>query len=424
MLQQELNVADVAYFIGEDTPKMTGIVDPALPVGYQFDYINAEVIEKFMTVKDGLLTLPHGTQYKIMVLPKLETMRPELLNKIEDLISDGGIIMGPPPSRSPSLQNQPEADKTIKETANKIWAEVDGVSIKHRKFGKGMILNGMTMEEAFEMINLVPDCKLPEDNTIHYGHRTLNNGTEVYFVSNQTNKLKKISPVFRVNNKQPELWNATTGDTRKLNAFEHKEGSTMVPVQLAPYESVFIVFRNKTTETPESINIETNYPEPQLIADINDNWQVTFDSIQNGPKKPVSMDTLKDWTTFSDDLIKYYSGTAEYNNTFNIEELSEDNDITIDLGNLTSMGKIYINGKYAGGVWTPPYQLNITPFVKAGKNDLKIEVVNNWMNRIIGDLNVSENEKTTWCFVNPYNSESQLQPSGLFGPVKINSVKY
>ena len=86
MLQQGLNVADVAYFIGEDAPKMTGIVDPALPVGYQFDYMNAEVIEKYMTVKDGLITLPHGTQYRILVLPKLETMRPEVLAKIKQLV--------------------------------------------------------------------------------------------------------------------------------------------------------------------------------------------------------------------------------------------------------------------------------------------------------------------------------------------------
>ena len=62
MLQQGLNVADAAYFIGEDAPKMTGIVDPALPTGYQFDYMNAEVIEKYMDVKDGKITLPHGTQ--------------------------------------------------------------------------------------------------------------------------------------------------------------------------------------------------------------------------------------------------------------------------------------------------------------------------------------------------------------------------
>ena len=91
MLQQGLNVADAAYFIGEDAPKMTGIVDPALPTGYQFDYMNAEVIEKYMDVKDGKITLPHGTQYRILVLPKLETMRPELLAKIKELIEKGAI---------------------------------------------------------------------------------------------------------------------------------------------------------------------------------------------------------------------------------------------------------------------------------------------------------------------------------------------
>ena len=81
LLQQGLNVADIAYFIGEDTPKMTGVTDPSVPIGYQFDYMNAEVILKYMSVKDGLITLPHGTQYKIMVLPKLKTMRPEILKK-------------------------------------------------------------------------------------------------------------------------------------------------------------------------------------------------------------------------------------------------------------------------------------------------------------------------------------------------------
>ena len=60
MLQQGLNVADAAYFIGENVPKMTGVCDPALPAGYQFDYINAEVLCRDATVRDGLLTLPHG----------------------------------------------------------------------------------------------------------------------------------------------------------------------------------------------------------------------------------------------------------------------------------------------------------------------------------------------------------------------------
>ena len=107
-----------------------------------------------------------------------------------------------------------------------------------------------------------------------------------------------------------------------------------------------------------------------------------------------------------------------------MEGLAENEKISINLGALSAMAKVFVNGEYAGGVWTPPYQLDISELVKEGTNELKIEVVNNWMNRIIGDQKLPEEERKTWCSVNPYNAESTLQASGLFGPVKIASVQY
>lgn len=68
------------------------------------------------------------------------------------------------------------------------------------------------------------------------------------------------------------------------------------------------------------------------------------------------------------------------------------------------MAKVTVNGKYAGGVWTF-YHIDITDFLEPGKNVLKVTVVNNWKNRIIGDLNIPENQRDTWCFVNPYHEE-------------------
>jgi hypothetical protein len=53
-----------------------------------------------------------------------------------------------------------------------------------------------------------------------------------------------------------------------------------------------------------------------------------------------------------------------------------------------------------------------------------MEVVNNLMNRIIGDQNLPEKERKTWCPVYSYNAESPLQPSRLFGPVEVALVKY
>ena len=422
MLQQGLNVADVAYFIGEDAPKMTGITDPSLPIGYQFDYINAEVILRDMSVKDGKLTLPHGTQYKVLVLPKQETMRPELLTKIKNLVNDGAVVIGPAPNRSPSLQNQPEADDLVREMVAELWGEVDGVNTTHRQFGKGQIMNGVKLEEIFEIMDIAPDCKLPEDNSIHYGHRTLD-GIDIYFISNQEDEVKEIYPEFRVKGKQPELWDATTGSIRDLPAYEQKKESTLVPIKLAPYESAFVVFRNPSSSSSLSA-VSDNYPQDEVLEELNGPWKVTFESSRRGPVEPVVFETLQDWTTSSDDRIKYYSGEATYFIQFNLLENQEGENIIIDLGNLTAMAKVTVNGEYVGGSWTPPYRLDITDQVKTGDNELTITVVNNWMNRIIGDLNLPESQRETWYLVNPHNAQTSLQPSGLFGPVTINKVQY
>lgn len=421
MLQQGLNVADVAYFIGEDAPKMTGVTDPALPVGYQFDYMNAEVIEKYMTVKDGLITLPHGTQYRILVLPKLETMRPELLAKIKQLVMDGAVVLGTAPKRSPSLQNQPKADQQVKTLASELWGEVDGVKVKYKKFGRGTIMSGMSMLEAFTLINCVPDCKLPEDRTIHYGHRTLVNG-EIYFVSNQTAETKIVTPEFRVKGMQPELWEATTGSMRKLPSYGQKEHGTTVPLKFAPYESVFVVFRQQTGKVSAS-SVEANYTEPSILADLKGPWTVTFNASRRGPEQPVVFEALQDWTTSADERIKYYSGTAFYNCKFKLDQLPEGKKVIINLGSFTAMAKVTVNGIYAGGLWTAPFQLDISKLVKQGENELKIEVVNTWVNRLIGDSKLPLEKRLTWCPVNPYTPTSPLQPSGLFGPVCIQSLK-
>lgn len=86
------------------------------------------------------------------------------------------------------------------------------------------------------------------------------------------------------------------------------------------------------------------------------------------------------------------------------------------------MAKVTVNGVYAGGAWASPYRIDITEQVKTGENELNIAVVNNWMNRIIGDLNLPEAQRETWYLVNPHNDSSPLQPSGLFGPVTIQNL--
>ncbi|MDR3218075.1 MAG: hypothetical protein LBU22_03705, partial [Dysgonamonadaceae bacterium] len=91
----------------------------------------------------------------------------------------------------------------------------------------------------------------------------------------------------------------------------------------------------------------------------------------------------------------------------------------LDLGNVSVSAKIKINGKDAGGVWTAPYQTDITPLLNNGDNVIEIEVANTWVNRIIGDLQLPENERKVKPHHNSWKAHSPLQKSGLMGPVKV-----
>ncbi len=420
MLQQGTYVAEVAYFIGEDAPKMTGVCDPELPKGYSFDYINAEVIQTRLSVQNGRLVLPDGLNYRLLVLPKQETMRPELLEKIKELVLEGAVILGPAPKYSPSLKDFPEADDRVQQLAAELWGEVDGEIVKSAKVGKGMVLSGMEMEEALDLLEVRPDVKLAPDDPVMFIHRTLPEG-DVYFVTNQEDHPVEFMPDFRITGKRPEIWNPVNGTIRSLPSYQQSEDGTRVPLKLHPFESYFIIFRHDS-ENGSKVNLDENFPDGTLLTDISEDWTVSFNSAHRGPKHPVVFKTLDDWTLNDNDSIKFYSGTAVYRRQAQLEDVDPDERIILNLGNLTAMAKIKVNNVEVGGAWTAPYEVDITSVVKSGINEIEVLVVNNWMNRLIGDMNLPESERPLWSPVIDHTADTPLQPSGLFGPVVLKSV--
>ncbi|WP_243732522.1 glycosyl hydrolase [Pedobacter metabolipauper] len=420
MLQQGKYVADVAYFIGEDAPKMTGVTDPALPAGYSFDYINAEVIHNRVKVQDGKLVLPDGMSYRLLVLPKLKTIRPELLEKIKDLVKQGANILGPAPERSPSLENFPAADVKVKNLASELWAGVNGTTVKSARFGKGLVMSGMDMQTALNELSVVPDFSLKTKEPVLYIHRTAP-GAEIYFISNQSDKQININPEFRLAEKQPELWDPVTGRFRTLPQFTATGKATAVPLKLEPLQSVFVVFRKDAASVAPAA---VNFPEDKLLNEIKSPWLVTFDPKMRGPEQPVTFDKLVDWSQRPEESIKYYSGTAVYKNTFKGILPKANERIYLNLTDVKVMAKIKINGKDVGGVWTAPWNADITDAIKNGENTIEISVVNTWVNRLIGDSKLPEAERRTWSNNNPYRPDSRLAPSGLTGPVTITTKTY
>ncbi|MBI5396209.1 MAG: glycoside hydrolase family 2, partial [Verrucomicrobia bacterium] len=216
LLQQGTRVADVAYFIGEDAPKMTGIRQPELPPGCDFDYINAEVILDKLTVKNGLLTLPHGTTYRALVLPELATMRPAVLRKIVALAKAGATVVGPAPTRSPSMENYPRCDEEVRRVAKELRTE--------------------------KRLDIAPDFQ--SATKLRFTHRRSANA-DIYFVANPQAQEVATMAAFRVTGKAPELWCPVTGRITRPAVYDDADGTVRLPLQLGSHGSVFVVFREK-----------------------------------------------------------------------------------------------------------------------------------------------------------------------------------
>ena len=140
-----------------------------------------------------------------------------------------------------------------------------------------------------------------------------------------------------------------------------------------------------------------------------------------GPSAPQTFNKLTDWSQNEDEAIKYYAGKAIYSNVLNINQLP-DGPVYLDLGRVMVMARVFVNDQYAGGAWTYPYRVPVTQLLKEGQNSIRIEVVNNWRNRLIGDARLPASQRKTYATVNPYDANSSLQESGLLGPVCL--MKY
>ena len=258
---------------------------------------------------------------------------------------------------------------------------------------------------------------------------------DIFFVANRDGDPSSCTGIFRTDGTNPELWDPTNGSVKALPSFsKQKNGSVCVPLQFAAHEGVFIVFDRKATADKGEGN---NFASPEPLQTINGTWQVSFDPVWGGPNKHVSFAKLSDWTTHQDSGIKYYSGIAVYQTRFDSNPTDLDSEMLLDLGRVEDMARVTLNGKPLGTVWSAPYKMAVPAgLLKKANNLLKIEVVNTWHNRLVGDTQPKDKgaRKLKWengllggksysagryTFSNKPDARGKLHPAGLLGPVQI-----
>jgi hypothetical protein len=412
MLQQGRFAADLLYFYGEDS-NLTAIFQhkaPEIPAGYAFDYVNADALIHELSVSNRQIVSKSGMQYKVLALdPYSGHMSLPVLRAINTLVENGAVIAGHKPTDDPSL-----ADDHIE--FEKLSSQLFGDGSGIHKLGNGTVYAGQNLPQVFSSLNLKPDFDYSRggtDSIVEFVHRKLPDG-EIYFVDNRSDHDQTIDATFRVSGKQPELWRAETGTAEPVS-YKIEGGRTSVPLHLEPWGTAFLVFHKTTTESSHTLPQKTQ----TTLTTVNGAWKVAFQPGRGAPSS-ITMDHLSDWSQNSDPGIKYFSGIGTYTKTVQVSAdwFKKGARLWIDLGDVKNLAVVTVNGKSLGGTWHLPYRVEIGTALKPGANEVKIQVVNAWVNRLIGDEQPGAT-KLTFADVKPYKANSPLLPSGLLGPVTI-----
>jgi hypothetical protein len=394
--------------------------------GYDFDVINSDVILNRMSVQEGRLVLPDGMSYAVMLLPDQVHMPMEVLKKIAELVKAGATVVGPRPSTVPGLNNWEQENVVLNQLAAELWGAADGKTIFENNYGEGQIISGLTADEVLNRKSIEPDFSFTGNLGIDYIHRTTPAG-EIYFLRNDREEPVKGTCRFRVTGKYPELWDASTGTAMRVADYDKEKTGISMEIELPAHGSVFVVFHN---ENRRDIALVADQDRKAAGAEIPGPWKVNFPPDWGAPPSVV-FDRLISWTESDDEGVKYFSGTATYQNKFQADEDGVKNGMMLDLGEVRDVAEVFINGKSAGILWKKPYQADISQLIKAGENELKIEIVNLWVNRLTGDMLADPKDrfcKTNQSFMTkevwPGGDEPfRLQPAGLLGPVRLLSGK-
>lgn len=399
-----------------------------------YDFLNMR-----LRVEDGNVVLPSGRKYAFLVCPKLQIVDCKLLKKLLSLSRKGVAIVGNKPERTPGLTNYPECDKEVCSLGSdlKLYASID---------------------EARKHLGILPFMmQSASSDSVKSVLRKTDKGY-IVFLANRTDKAQILSVSVKVEGLLPELWNPETGTTETAESwrYEYRKNIkyTNIKLLLNPNETKFIVLNRKATQYQLAQgDKKLILPEPTEKLRIKGKWLVEFYP-KLGNQFVDTFYQLSDFKYSTDSRIMYFSGKVVYKKEFHISrEMLGHKRLVLSLGDVYDIARVRLNRYDCGVWWYSPYRKDVTDYLVEGDNQIIIEVVVNWANRLIGDeqepvdfewgtdrgpfMGRAMKAYPTWfidkkgrpsnrkAFVIWYyhSRESELQSAGLVGPVLIEGFK-
>ena len=395
MLRAGRHVADIAYFYGEDRNITARFMHerPQIPAGWNFDYVNADILLNVFKIKGGRLVTASGMNYAVLRIdPQVKRMSLPVLERIAQFARAGVTIIGPKPEGPANLK----ADRTLfSALADEVWA-LPNVS-----------------DGNFDpcLAGIAPDV-LDLPDSAFFVHRSVEGG-DLYWIANNCSREREFTVSLRCKAASAEIWHPDSG-VREKACFKGADGRTQVTLRLSPDDAQFLVLSRKDCATDAQ---EPFIPAESAVAlSLEGEWKVEFQQGRGAPER-ASLEAGS-WTESACEGIRYFSGRAAYSRSFEFRP-GQGCRYFLDLGDVCNMAHVYLNGRDLGLLWKKPYRVEITDALECGGNDLRVEVINSWANRLIGDEQPGASRTLTYTVIPFYSASSPLPPSGLLGPVRV-----
>lgn len=387
-----------------------------IEAGYSLDFISDDMISK-SKVTVGQIQTSSQNSAKVLIIPETEFMPIETLKSILKLAENGAkVIFQSKPKSIPGHRTDQESRQA---EFDALWASLAFQSGKVN-LGKGQIILNQDSRGALEGLEIFREKLV--DSGLDFIRRKVADGTYYFLVNHSANT---ISQSISLNTKAGTVMvmDPLTGKTGVLPS-ESIPNGTNVSIYLKSGESIFL----KTFDEKVSLDIPywPNYSNASNSTDLSQDWKLTFTQGQPKLPEPQSMDIIKPWTNNGNPVADDFSGQASYTSEFEIKK-TEGKHYLLTIDKVYESGKVWINGKEVGNIWSIPYQLDITEELQNGKNTIKIEVANLMANsiRYLDRNGIEWRNYHEINFVNidykPFDASNwKTMPSGIGGKVQIS----
>jgi len=308
-----------------------------------WDYFDEQSLSSVATLENGGFKNLSGQVYKAIILPSMTVITRTSLERLQAFAKSGGkvIFIG----KTPRLI----LDKTFmdaKETPDLSFATL--------------------IEPVGEITSRViaalpsPDVKLDAAfPRLTYTHRAWSDGDMYYFFNESDKAESRVATIAGHGNAQ--AWDLGTGEIHLLAGATYEGDVVRIPLTFGPYEAKVIV----VGPLPKGVAApEPSYASGSTLVELDGDWALDL----NGKQLTT---VLKSWEELG---ASSFTGPATYHRQFTAAKTPKGKHVYLEIDRVNDYARVTLNGKELEARSWQPYRWDVTSTLKAGANDLAIEV--------------------------------------------------